>query len=89
MLPQSYNHNSRGFVSCKSIVLTSFTQKENKRQRTMLVDYNKSLIITFNEYANVLCQKTVDKELTKESKKKKKKRRGRIRGLNMLLIPLP
>jgi hypothetical protein len=42
----------------------------------MLVDYNKSLIITFNEYANVLSQKTVDKELTKESKKKKKKGEG-------------
>ncbi len=69
LLLDSYNHNSRGFVSCKSIVLASFTQKENKRQRTMLVDYNKSLITTFNEYANVLPQKVVDKKVAKEIKK--------------------
>jgi hypothetical protein len=34
----------------------------------MLVDYSKSLIITFNEYANVLPQKVVDKEVAKEIK---------------------
>jgi hypothetical protein len=62
------NHNSRGFVSCKSIVLASFTLKGKQRQRTMLVDYNKSLIITFNEYANVLPQKIVDEEVAKEIK---------------------
>jgi hypothetical protein len=35
----------------------------------MLVDYNKSLITTFNEYANVLPQKVVDKKVAKEIKK--------------------
>lgn len=40
----------------------------------MLVDYSKSLIITFNEYANVLPQKVVDKEVAKEIKEQKKER---------------
>ncbi len=40
----------------------------------MLVDYSKSLIITFNEYANVLPQKVVDKEVAKEIKEQKKEK---------------
>jgi hypothetical protein len=68
MLLESYNCNSRRFVSCKSIVFSSFTCK-GKKGRKPLIDYNKSLIIISNEYANILHEKVKDKKVIKEIRK--------------------
>ncbi len=40
-----------------------------------LVDYDKSLIVMSNEYASILHQKVMDKEVAKEIRKQKRKER--------------
>jgi hypothetical protein len=40
-----------------------------------LIDYDKSLIVTSNEYASILHQKVMDKEVVKEIREQKWKER--------------
>jgi len=56
--------------------------------RKSLVDYRQSHIIISKEYANILQNKTMDKEIITKIKEKERKRKT-IKELNILLTPLP
>jgi hypothetical protein len=40
---------------------------KKKRVKTPLLDYSQSHVMTFIEYSNILCQKTLDKKNSKRN----------------------
>ncbi len=70
----------------KFVIIAPFTYKEIQKIEPLL-DYNRSHIVTFSEYLEIMQQKVLNKKVTKQIKKPKKKK-GRKRKQGQQLNPL-